>query len=115
VATTGGALPEVVGSDGSTGLLVEPGNPEALAGAIRRILDDDALAARLGEGGRRRVLGRFTWQATASGTAGQYHALLEERAAPLHRPKMPVASVTDATEDNGDTEDEGQQKERVSC
>ena len=65
VATTGGALPEVVGDDGETGLLVPPDDPEALAAGIRRILDDDALAARLGEGGRQRVLGRFTWEATA--------------------------------------------------
>ncbi len=79
VATTGGALPEVVGSDGATGLLVEPGDPEALVVGMRRVLDDEALAARLGEGGRRRVLGRFTWQATATATAEQYRALLEER------------------------------------
>ena len=52
VATTGGALPEVVGDDGETALLVTPNDPEALATGIRRILDDDALAARLGEGGR---------------------------------------------------------------
>ena len=72
VATTGGALPEVVGADGETALLVTPDDPEALAAGIRRILDDDALAARLGEGGRQRVLGRFTWEATARGTAEQY-------------------------------------------
>ncbi|HUC36703.1 MAG TPA: glycosyltransferase family 4 protein [Acidimicrobiales bacterium] len=78
VATTGGALPEVVGADGSTALLVEPGDPEALAAGIRRVLDDDQLAARLGEAGRRRVLGRFTWQATAAGTAEQYRVLLEQ-------------------------------------
>jgi len=78
VATTGGALPEVVGTDGDTGLLVPPDDPEALAAGIRRIMDDDALAARLGEGGRARVLGRFTWEATARGTAEQYRAVLEE-------------------------------------
>ncbi len=48
-------------------LLVTPDDPEALAGAIRRIFDDPDLAARLGEGGRARVLGRFTWEATAPG------------------------------------------------
>jgi len=78
VATTGGALPEVVGEDGQTGLLVTPDDPEALAGAIRRILDDPALAARLGAGGRARVLGRFTWQATATGTVEQYRVVLDE-------------------------------------
>jgi len=78
VATTGGALPEVVGTDGETALLVTPDDAGALAAGIGRILDDDALAARLGEGGRRRVLGRFTWEATARGTAEQYRLLLED-------------------------------------
>jgi len=79
VATTGGALPEVVGADGETALLVTPNDPEALATGIRRILDDDALAARLGEGGRQRVLGRFTWEATARGTAEQYALVLDDK------------------------------------
>ena len=48
VATTGGALPEVVGVTEETGLLVEPNNPEALVVAIRRLLDDEALRRRLG-------------------------------------------------------------------
>jgi len=78
VATTGGALPEVVGDDGETALLVTPDDPGALAEGIGRILDDDALAARLGEGGRRRVLGRFTWEATARGTAEQYRLALDD-------------------------------------
>jgi glycosyltransferase involved in cell wall biosynthesis len=42
-------------------------------------MDDPELAARLGEGGRARVLGRFTWEATARGTAEQYRLVLEEK------------------------------------
>lgn len=76
VATTGGALPEVVGTDGETGLLVPPDDPGSLAAAIGRLLDDEALRARLGRAGRDRVLGRFTWQVTAAGTAAEYRALL---------------------------------------
>jgi glycosyltransferase involved in cell wall biosynthesis len=76
VATTGGALPEVVGNDGDTGLLVPPDDPGALAGAIARLLDDDGLRGRLGAAGRQRVLGRFTWPVTAAGTAAEYRALL---------------------------------------
>jgi glycosyltransferase involved in cell wall biosynthesis len=78
VATTGGALPEVVGTDGVTGLLVAPDDPGELATAIARLLDDAELRHRLGAAGRERVLGRFTWQVTAAGTAEQYRALMEE-------------------------------------
>jgi len=78
VATTGGALPEVVGTDGVTGLLVPPDDPGALAAAIGRLLDDDGLRLRLGAAGRERVLGRFTWPVTAAGTAEQYRALMAD-------------------------------------
>lgn len=78
VATTGGALPEVVGEDGVTGLLVPPDDPGALAGAIKRLLDDAELRERLGTAGRERVLGRFTWQVTATGTAAEYRRLLDD-------------------------------------
>ena len=54
VATRAGGNPEVV-VEGETGLLVEPGRPEALAEALGRVLSDPALARRLGEAGRRRV------------------------------------------------------------
>ncbi|HEX9531043.1 MAG TPA: glycosyltransferase family 4 protein [Acidimicrobiales bacterium] len=77
VATTGGALPEVVGPDGETGLLVPPGDPGALASAILRALSDPCLRARVGAAGRERVLERFTWRATAVGTVEQYRQLLE--------------------------------------
>ncbi len=82
VATTGGALPEVVGRDGETGLLVRPDDPGALAAAVGRLLDDPALRARLGDAGRQRVLHRFTWQVTARGTAECYSALLAGRPMP---------------------------------
>ncbi|MCH7808037.1 MAG: hypothetical protein IIB60_02325, partial [Planctomycetes bacterium] len=42
-----------------SGLLVEPGDEEALARAIRDVLVDGDLAARLEEGGRRRAEQRF--------------------------------------------------------
>jgi glycosyltransferase involved in cell wall biosynthesis len=82
VATTGGALPEVVGEDDDTGLLVPPGDPSALAVAIGRALDDADLRARLGEAGRRRVLERFTWRACAEGTVEHYRAALADAGQP---------------------------------
>jgi glycosyltransferase involved in cell wall biosynthesis len=84
VATTGGALPEVVGTDGESALTVPPQDPSALAVAIVRALDDPALRARLGEGGRRRVLDRFTWRRTAEGTAEHYYLEIEAQARRLH-------------------------------
>jgi len=87
VATTGGALPEVVGTDGVSGLLVPPNDPGALAGAISRLLDDPGLRARLGAAGRERVLGRFTWKVTARGTAECYGALMEGRPLPGAGPR----------------------------
>jgi glycosyltransferase involved in cell wall biosynthesis len=94
VATTGGALPEVVGTDGDTGLLVPPDDPGALASGIARIMDDPDLAARLGAGGRARVLGRFTWEATARGTAEQYRVVLEEHGRSPERPVDPTRDVS---------------------
>jgi glycosyltransferase involved in cell wall biosynthesis len=76
IATTGGALPEVVGVSGETGLLVEPNSPDALVAAIARLLDDATLRERLGRAGRQRVIERFTWQVTAKGTAACYDAIL---------------------------------------
>ena len=82
VATTGGALPEVVGESGETGLLVEPNDADALVGAIRQLLDDAALRERLGAAGRQRVMSRFTWQVTARGTAACYDAILRHEPLP---------------------------------
>jgi len=80
VATTGGAVPEVVGRDNETGLLVPPGDPEALAAGIVRALNDPELRARIGAAGRERALSMFTWRATAVGTVEQWRILLDDHA-----------------------------------
>jgi glycosyltransferase involved in cell wall biosynthesis len=51
VATTVGGVPEVVHDD-QNGLLVPPGDVQALAAAFRRVLDDDQLRDRLAAGAR---------------------------------------------------------------
>jgi glycosyltransferase involved in cell wall biosynthesis len=79
VATTGGAIPEVVGRNGETGLLVKPGSPDELASAIKKIFDDHELARTLGDAGRKRVLSRFTWQKTAQLTSEQYYEVIEDK------------------------------------
>jgi glycosyltransferase involved in cell wall biosynthesis len=54
VATRTGGIPEVV-SDGETGILVPPGDPTALAGALEKLGRDPSLRAALGAAGRSRV------------------------------------------------------------
>ena len=53
VATAVGGVPDLI-EDGVHGLLVPPHDPGALAGAIDRLLDDRALAQRLGQAARQR-------------------------------------------------------------
>ena len=89
VTTTGGALPEVVGEDGVTGMLVPPGDPSALAIAIGTILAEPELAARLSEAARKRVLERFTWQACAAATAESYRWAIEHHHASAPRSLIP--------------------------
>lgn len=58
VSTRLSAIPELV-EDGVTGLLVPPGDTDALAGALAQLLDRPRLGAELGRNGRRAVLGAF--------------------------------------------------------
>ncbi|GAA2453082.1 glycosyltransferase family 4 protein [Streptomyces mauvecolor] len=77
LATTGGAIPEVAGTDGETCLAVPPGDAGALAAGLARLLDDPALRRRLGAAGRERVLEKFTWARAAQGTAELYREAIE--------------------------------------
>ncbi len=65
VATDLPATREVL-RNGENALLVPPGNPDALADAIRTLRDDPALAERLAAQARRDVEA-YTWDARASG------------------------------------------------
>jgi glycosyltransferase involved in cell wall biosynthesis len=67
VANAAGALPEVVGTDGSAGLLVPPRDPRALAAAIRDLLAEPGRAERMGAAARARVEHVFQWKQAAQG------------------------------------------------
>ena len=78
VAANRGALPEVVGD---AGLLVEP-EAEALANAMKRLLDSRELAQALVRAGIERSR-RFTWEASAARLVDAYQAALGRRATSL--------------------------------
>jgi glycosyltransferase involved in cell wall biosynthesis len=77
VATDGGALPEVTGTDGETVLQCPAGNADALAATLRRGLDDAELRQRVGQAGRERVVSRWSWRHCAELTVDQYREVLE--------------------------------------
>lgn len=70
---SGGDLPALV--DGASALLVPPESPEALARAIREVLDDAALAARLAAGARA-VAAHFAWPVIAARHVAHYRELV---------------------------------------
>jgi glycosyltransferase involved in cell wall biosynthesis len=59
VGTTAGGIPEIV-RNGESGLLVQPENPIALAGALTSLLRDSELRRNLGMAGRRRAEEEFS-------------------------------------------------------
>ncbi len=80
VATAVGDLAELI-RDGETGVLVPPGDPEALAGALERILRDPDLGRRLGAAGRRATIEQGSWERAARETIGLYRRVIGRAAA----------------------------------
>jgi glycosyltransferase involved in cell wall biosynthesis len=74
VATRVGALPEVV-VEGETGLLVEPGNPQALADAIVNILCSDERREEMGKSALKFCQEHMSWDAIARKTFDVYAEL----------------------------------------
>jgi phosphatidylinositol alpha-1,6-mannosyltransferase len=60
-----GGVPDAV-RDGETGSLVDPTSVDEVARTVERLLDDPALARRLGEGGRKAVLEHYNWTRVAA-------------------------------------------------
>src|SRR5712691_4797457 len=73
VASRISGIPELV-DDGRSGLLVPPGDAEALAAAIRRLHDDPALRERLGAAARERIQAGFDLRRNAAAVAARFAA-----------------------------------------
>jgi len=56
-----GAVASLI-EEGKDGLLVEWGNHQELASAILKLMDDEDLRRRLGENGKKKAYGKYTWE-----------------------------------------------------
>jgi len=74
VATTVGAFPEII-VPGVTGALVPPGNADAMAAEVGRLLDDEASRRAQGAAGREHVQRHFTLEAEAEAISAVYRGL----------------------------------------
>lgn len=63
VSTAFGGNPETVGNEGTCGILVAPGDPTELAGALRHVASSPELRRKMGQAGRSRIAANFTWSA----------------------------------------------------
>ena len=76
VASHIGGISEAI-VDGQTGILVPAGDATKLAVAIRRVLEDDVLHARLGEAAAKRVAHCFTWDQQVKQTERVFVSVIE--------------------------------------
>jgi len=88
VATTAGAFPEFI-DDGRTGILVPPGDPGALAAAIKSLLLDRERCARMGAAASEHIRSHFTWERTARETVAIYEDVVGGCAAPAAGGRAP--------------------------
>ena len=78
IASAAGGNPELV-VDGESGLLVPPRDPAAMAAAVRRLLTDAPLSARLARAGRERVEKGFSSEVRLDRIEALYARLISER------------------------------------
>ncbi len=71
IASRTGGIPELL-VDGEEGVLVQPGDAEALRSSLRRLMGDASLRQRLGENARQRVEADFTLEASVRATIDWY-------------------------------------------
>jgi glycosyltransferase involved in cell wall biosynthesis len=75
LATAAGAFPEIV-EDGVTGLLTQPADVGALAGALAELLSQPERARQMGLAGRQRAASLFSWDKNAETLADCYRGIL---------------------------------------
>lgn len=77
VATAVGGVPEIIHHN-QTGVLIEPGNPEAVAAAVLKLMSDPAESRRMGENARQFILSEYSLEAAAARVEAVYEELLRK-------------------------------------
>lgn len=81
VASRAGALPEVLGPDGTCASLVSPGNVEELTKSLGELLDSPDRLHRMGVAGRRRAVEVYSWESVAAQTVTVYRRAIDRMSA----------------------------------
>jgi len=76
IATNIGGIPEVI-DDGKTGIIIPPGNADALCEAIKYLVKNPEARLKMGENGRARVLEKFTIEQNVRKTEDVFLSLVE--------------------------------------
>ena len=79
IATSVGSIPETV-EHGNTGLLVPPGDVQALADAIIQLANDSNMRSRMKVNIEKKVIGELSWDSAAEKTINVYRKINEENA-----------------------------------
>jgi glycosyltransferase involved in cell wall biosynthesis len=74
VVTDAGGMPELV-VNGKTGFVVQRNDPKALADAMVMLLQDAVLRDRMGQAGKERAMGLYTWEKVAKRMLEEYRNL----------------------------------------
>jgi glycosyltransferase involved in cell wall biosynthesis len=92
VATSVGGTPEII-VDGTTGLLVPPGDSSALARSILELLGDHRRRRDIAAAGRQRVRSSFTFEEQASRYLGLFRELVSVRSDELGAARRSLAAA----------------------
>jgi rhamnosyl/mannosyltransferase len=87
-----------VNRNGETGLVVPPGDIEALASALARLAGDDDMRRRFGNRGRLRVVEEFTLERMISRAVEQYHDVMADGSG-----RVPITVTSGTSEPTGVT------------
>lgn len=76
ISSDAGALPEVVGENGKTAIIIRSREPGELAKAIDFLIDNPVIRERIGAAARKRIMESFTWRKAAEDTVSVYRGVI---------------------------------------